>query len=475
MNLTSNLTNASLNTVDLINDINGQLVREHTVVIVYIVLFSVLGLIGNPMVCYFYGVKRRLKTTSIFIIVLAVYDIVSCVVAIPFQLTDILLYITYRNNAICKLFNFINYVAACGSIFTLVTIAFDRYKTICRSTGDGISKQTAILCCVGSFAIALIVSLPIIFVYTCVQVNVPNNYGIKLVGWDCLTTNDKRYQKYVVAYLGLQLLLLFAFFTLLLALYGIIVRKIFNHKKAMQKYNDSKKTCFAKHHIEERTVTEESSISKANITLETLPIKKNDLDSLSSFGVIENVCERQPATKMKKTSSRVHINLSHETLNGSNENTSSYIDQDLMKLQKAKTDEEISAIKPGENKECRGDKNIKNSLGLIDQTNESNPKASCKLNLRRISNDNIQVTVIMLVVTIVFICSFLPYLSVAIWSSLKGLNDVEFLKGNDLVACKLARKSYLINCSLNPWIYGIFNSHFREYFFLRHYRNLLGR
>lgn len=67
MNLTSNLTNATLNTVDLINEINGQLVREHTVVIVYIVLFSVLGLIGNPMVCYFYGVKRRLKTTSILL------------------------------------------------------------------------------------------------------------------------------------------------------------------------------------------------------------------------------------------------------------------------------------------------------------------------------------------------------------------------------------------------------------------------
>ncbi|KAH3818143.1 hypothetical protein DPMN_119739 [Dreissena polymorpha] len=69
----------------------------------------------------------------------------------------------------------------------------------------------------------------------------------------------------------------------------------------------------------------------------------------------------------------------------------------------------------------------------------------------------------MVIVTIVFIVSFLPYLSLIAWRVVKRQNEAEFLSDAGLVLFKIGSRSWLLNYSHNPWLYGIFNSNFRQF------------
>ena len=75
------------------------------------------------------------------------------------------------------------------------------------------------------------------------------------------------------------------------------------------------------------------------------------------------------------------------------------------------------------------------------------------------------VTIVMVIVTIVFIVSFLPYLTLIVWRVVKRQHAAEFLFDAGLVWFKIGTRSCLFNCSLNPWIYGNFNSNYRQFVF----------
>ncbi|KAH3818134.1 hypothetical protein DPMN_119730 [Dreissena polymorpha] len=82
-----------------------------------------------------------------------------------------------------------------------------------------------------------------------------------------------------------------------------------------------------------------------------------------------------------------------------------------------------------------------------------------------IDSEAVKITVVMVIVYIVFIVSLLPYLSLIIWRVFKRKHELEFLSGAGLVLFKIGSRSFLLNSCLNPWIYGIFNSNFRHFFF----------
>ena len=79
--------------------------------------------------------------------------------------------------------------------------------------------------------------------------------------------------------------------------------------------------------------------------------------------------------------------------------------------------------------------------------------------------ETVRVTLLMVIVTVIFIVSFLPYLSIAVWIAIEGRDTSLFLSKAELVPYHIWVRSYLLHSALNPWIYGIFNSQFRQFFF----------
>ena len=69
--------------VQILNDEKAALMVPATV---YISLMMVLGFVGNLFVCYYYTFQSKRSTNSFFIVVLAVYDLISCSISMPTEM-----------------------------------------------------------------------------------------------------------------------------------------------------------------------------------------------------------------------------------------------------------------------------------------------------------------------------------------------------------------------------------------------------
>lgn len=120
---------ASLNWT--IVEINHE--RFHTLIpsIIYLCVLSIVGVVGNASVLMVYYRWFSATTHRTFILVLAFFDFIACAIGAPFAFIEPFFSFTYTDIASCKIFRFILYYTCIASSFTLVLIAYERYRKIC--------------------------------------------------------------------------------------------------------------------------------------------------------------------------------------------------------------------------------------------------------------------------------------------------------------------------------------------------------
>ncbi|GFS01185.1 orexin receptor type 2 [Elysia marginata] len=132
--------------------------REHIIAVsVMLTCFSIFGILGNGLVLYVFSRKSDRVTSTIFILALAWTDFFTCLVIMPFTVTNLQLdnHLTY--NGFCKLFQFFITFMVPLSTFIMVAIAVDRYFSICHPFSHMITPKRAkiSILCLLIFAIIL--------------------------------------------------------------------------------------------------------------------------------------------------------------------------------------------------------------------------------------------------------------------------------------------------------------------------------
>jgi len=95
----------------------------------FILIITILcGTIGNLLVLYVYTNRSDNKTCTFFIKILAIVDLIICLLLAPLELYQITVGI--RNEFICKFYGYLN-THVLYSTFLITIIAFDRYFCIC--------------------------------------------------------------------------------------------------------------------------------------------------------------------------------------------------------------------------------------------------------------------------------------------------------------------------------------------------------
>ncbi|KAL1267209.1 hypothetical protein QQF64_002884 [Cirrhinus molitorella] len=95
----------------------------------YLFIF-LLCLMGNGLVCAIVLRNRHMRTvTNIFILNLAVSDLLVGIFCIPTTLVDNLITGWPFSNTICKLSGLVQGTSVCASVFTLVAIAVDSRRS----------------------------------------------------------------------------------------------------------------------------------------------------------------------------------------------------------------------------------------------------------------------------------------------------------------------------------------------------------
>lgn len=120
-------------------------------------VFSVFGSAGNALVLYVFSTAKDDLVSTLFIIVLAVVDSITCIVVIPFTIVVELVSYEVRFDLLCKLYQFLITSNIPFSALIMTAIAVDRYFCICHPFARLLTLRRArmVVLVLATFAIVL--------------------------------------------------------------------------------------------------------------------------------------------------------------------------------------------------------------------------------------------------------------------------------------------------------------------------------
>ncbi|KAL3881137.1 hypothetical protein ACJMK2_027595 [Sinanodonta woodiana] len=419
-------------------------------VVIFVSVLMILGLFGNSMVMYFYGWKTKKTPNICFILVLAVFDLLTCTLGMPMEIVDLVLNITFYNVVACKILRFVTYFTNIASALILASIAVDRYRRICKPHTKQLSiKQVKIICGLCASA-SVLVSWPASIFFMIERVSViytdPKNttYQANITGCDCTLTKSKRYSPYILTFHVVHLIGFVALTISLAVMYGLIARRLYYYSTQRLDF-----AAFNQRRSRSAELPPEQSDTSYVTTADFSPVTDSQRFRGSSnfnyidqpVSILEELDENVMDDKVKVNDDIVPASIvrSNEQCNPSSKGISSL--QDLPNLEAVPCENKMT-LKI--NRDIHGSQSIRFRTGKRD-------------------NSVVKHTVMLFIVALVFVLSFLPYLGVAINGLFLDGYDANIFTDDQLVGFELGYRSHFINGAFNPIIYGFFNSQFRYY------------
>uniref|UniRef100_A0AAN0LW16 Tyrotropin-releasing hormone n=1 Tax=Polyphagotarsonemus latus TaxID=1204166 RepID=A0AAN0LW16_9ACAR len=141
---------------------------RNTATVICIIIF-IFGTLGNVLVSLIIIRSKELRnTTNYFLINLSIADLLVIIVCMPTVLIELHSKpeIWLLGEFMCKTIPYVEMSVAHGSILTMLAISFERYYAICKplKVSYKCTKFRAILIILGIWIIALIATLPLLFI-----------------------------------------------------------------------------------------------------------------------------------------------------------------------------------------------------------------------------------------------------------------------------------------------------------------------
>ncbi|XP_046567839.1 rhodopsin, GQ-coupled-like [Haliotis rubra] len=227
---TSFLTSA--NHSQLLHMVNDEIATTLIPAMVCIGVLMVSGFIGNTLVWYVFSTKLKHSTQNFLFVILAIFDLMSCCVAMPTEIADMRYYFTFDSVIACKILRFLVAFPTLASNIVLLIIAVDRYRKVCRPLHQQITRNISKKAVVLAAFVAILYSIPALFIYgrRSAVTRIPG-----VIGNDCSTSDAMTGKLYPMIY-EITLSASFVIFTVtLLILYILIWREIKRHKQYMKR------------------------------------------------------------------------------------------------------------------------------------------------------------------------------------------------------------------------------------------------
>ncbi|XP_048729625.1 uncharacterized protein LOC125646984 [Ostrea edulis] len=234
--LSSNVTMEILDDPNLLQIINDDAVRQHLIPsVVLTVSMILLGIPGNILIIAVYMKRWKKSTSRIFILALAFNDLFNCLFTMPLELYYIFNVYQTDDSYLCKVSRCLTFWTNDGSSLILMGIAFDRLQRICKpfKVQMSISKAKRI---VGvSMVASLLVAWPSLFIYGTANVLLPVDENKGIYAKMCLYSDRPRVRldpRVFVFFIMVGNSVLDVFF---LVVYGIILYHVKNSDKELRK------------------------------------------------------------------------------------------------------------------------------------------------------------------------------------------------------------------------------------------------
>ncbi|KAK3584522.1 hypothetical protein CHS0354_039256 [Potamilus streckersoni] len=318
--------------------------------------------------------------------------------------------------------------------------------------------------CLIAVLTAGVLSWPCLVLYTIIDVDVPTPGSRIIQGYDCTTVRNDSFKVYVEVFNFMQVLMFFFTVIPLIVLYVSVFNKLkqFHAYRSGQLCLSPKPSVFQNGDNSKDMDTPFYCHNNADVSVSKKLKKPNDDQNLTKSFLIHNASEWKDMTN--------EISFMREEQNKFSQSESANNDESLRSIElernnsvteKEKQCPSIEPIQTVEDEEpggtcvtfSRGEvTNIRLGSGYYFKKKNST-------DLNKLRN-----TTLMLVIAITFITSFVPYLCLMVWRSLSTGNVANQMTDVQLVVFSIGIRSYFLNSTVNPIIYGVFNSQFRGIF-----------
>ncbi|ESO85989.1 hypothetical protein LOTGIDRAFT_235583 [Lottia gigantea] len=406
--------------------------------LVYIGTLISTGLFGNTLVILVYYFRFKPSTTRIFIISLAVFDLMNNTMAQPGEIFDILYAYRFTNNHLCKLKRFFNYFTTFSSVFSLTVVAVDRQRKICHAVKKQISIKIAKICVIVVASLSLGISMPSLMLNG--VKNIPTGKE-GILGTECKYADNFQNAFFPKLFLGFQFLIFLSSLTLLSVLYILIGRTVFKHSKFNLR---GKRLSVLKPAVIVAYSNNSSTGPSSGNTTSTNPDSHSDK-------------EQNEATDHKDSNIKVEKNTEGELVE-----TKADVTEEPTKLSTADQNTEVVSTPSTPRQKDKKDK-----VTLL-PSNTPSPgfdkllmRAQHQEKKEKVKKMKTRTTLMLFLITLVFIISYLPYLSISI-VKMFNKNFVNSLSIPTFMVYNVFLRSHYINAAVNPLVYSFCNMKFRS-------------
>lgn len=383
-------------------------------VILFLLLISVTGIPGNGLVCYIYRSKYSMSSSRWFIFFLASVDLLICTIIVPCEIATMFQQYNFTNVIWCKLSVFLNLWALLSLGLTLVIVSIDRYRKVCKPLGWQINFDKARYCCFVAVVLSFIISLPVFSVYGIYEFRL-KPHGPNAIECSFRKSNEESYLAFI--YVTFGMLMFTGALATICILYCFIGRDIKQHiHKDRIKRHISLTASMARKTDHIRPIA--SIFSSKRVRFGTNVVAKKCVQ----FGDVNTIAKpnvrKVHTAPLEKTSNEADQNSIN---NISEEDTCDYIDVPKRPMTRAQ---------------------------------QTKSKRIRRARARK-------ATFSMFLISLAFVLSYLPFLCLLLARSVQNNFD-ESMSGGWRAVYKFFLRSYFLNCAINPFIYGISDSKFRQ-------------
>lgn len=466
----------------IVEELNKNLTMVVLPVTIFIGVEAVFGFFGNILILIIYTKRYERSNFRYFVLSMAVIDLTSCLTALPGEIFSQMNWYTYEYGWICKVKSYFNVLTAWGSASILLLLAFDRHRKICKPLAWQIQPSLALKMCICSMLLSAIVASPITILWG-KQTYVYEFEEMNLTVSICEKSSKYADDIYPLVYIGCVYILPVGIILIVVCSLNIFTaRELFGN----QSLKISSKSSISSLHTSETTLS--------NIVTET------DLETLSTDKSIAKQCSEvdkengQQFETSTKSTEHPAVAVSNEEIKSSfsdcclesNAITESHPDTRTMVSIIAGGGPSSTATNATIIAESKTDfhfditdissQNVKNKVKKLkgEQTapaskskeNESSDFARISSSAGRQRDSSAsdfrrkQKTVIMLVLTSVFVFTMLLY--VILISFVAGTEGIlKTLSNSQKVVFFFFWRLYFINTVINPLLYGFLDPRFR--------------
>ncbi|XP_052244973.1 neuromedin-U receptor 1-like [Dreissena polymorpha] len=90
----------------LLDQYNQEQAIRYLPVFVFLIIILFIGTNGNSLVLFVYCKMFRKTSSNYFIVAMAIFDLLACVLGLPTELYDLRYSLTFYSGAICKIFRY---------------------------------------------------------------------------------------------------------------------------------------------------------------------------------------------------------------------------------------------------------------------------------------------------------------------------------------------------------------------------------